>query len=131
MSKKDTRKKIAVIATADGFYGGARRRKGSVFFVPEGVQGKWFSPTDPTLAALNAQTMEEANRKKREAEEEAAKVIAQADADAKRVKSEAKIALSNNKLAADEAAKRKLFGGLFTNAPPAVDYTGENVEDLV
>lgn len=35
---------MKVQAITDGFYGGARRRAGSVFEVNDGVESKWFKP---------------------------------------------------------------------------------------
>lgn len=38
---------MEVRATADGFYGGARRRAGQTFTVPAGETANWFEPTNP------------------------------------------------------------------------------------
>jgi hypothetical protein len=38
---------MRVIATASGFYKGARIRSGQAFEVPEGTKGKWFVPAAP------------------------------------------------------------------------------------
>lgn len=35
---------MKVQAITDGFYGGVRRRAGSVFDVKDGVESKWFAP---------------------------------------------------------------------------------------
>lgn len=35
---------MKVQAVTDGFYGGARRRAGSVFEVKDGLKGSWFTP---------------------------------------------------------------------------------------
>lgn len=42
---------MEVRATADGFYGGARRRAGQTFTVPAGETANWFEPTNPEDAA--------------------------------------------------------------------------------
>lgn len=46
---------MKVQAITDGFYGGARRRAGSVFEVSDGSESKWFKPVasseEPAKAA--------------------------------------------------------------------------------
>lgn len=37
---------MRVRAITMGFYGGARRRPGDVFEVPDGTKGTWFKPAD-------------------------------------------------------------------------------------
>lgn len=39
---------MKVRATADGFYGGERKRAGAVFEVKDGATGKWFEPVEGT-----------------------------------------------------------------------------------
>ncbi len=113
--KKDERKKITVRATAVGFYGGSRRRKGDVFQVPEGVVGKWFVPTDANLAEKNRLALEEAATVKKKAEEDNRAAKLKADEDAKAAKVKADADLKNTKTVADENAKKSIFGGLFQN----------------
>ena len=140
--KKDERKKIAVRAIAEGFFGGARRRKGSTFFVPEGVTGKWFVPTDPSLAAVNASALEEASRTKAKAAEKARQDLLKAEQDLKDKKAETAAELQAAGRVADDEAKKKIFGGLYTQrvaAPGAGDVDGGegdasdkgNTDDLV
>jgi hypothetical protein len=112
MPKKDERPKITVRATAVGFYGGARRRKGDVFSVPEGVVGKWFVPTDASLAEKNNLALEEAAKAKKEAEETNRAAKIQADKDALEIKKKADADLVNAKKVADDQAKKSIFGGL-------------------
>lgn len=42
---------MKVRATADGFYGGERKRAGAVFEVKDGIKSKWFVPVSDAKAA--------------------------------------------------------------------------------
>lgn len=104
--------KIAVIATADGFYGGARRRKGSTFFVKAGTTGKWFVPTDPDLAAIHADAIEQANKTKAEATKAANQAIFDAEQKLKETRLGASKIILDAKQMADATTKKTLFGSL-------------------
>lgn len=108
-------KKVAVRATAMGFYGGIRRRKGAVFFVPEGTVGKWFEPTDPTAAALNNAALEDAALAKKAAEDRVRDAKIAADQEAADKKTQADADLKDEKKVIDAEVKKKLFGGLLGN----------------
>jgi hypothetical protein len=120
-------KKIAVVATAEGFFGGSRRRKGSIFFVPEGKTGKWFEPTDPTLAAVNASALEEASKAKLKAQEKARAEILEAEQKAKDVRARVITDVQVAGRVADEQARKKIFGGLYSKPKETEEYKA-NVE---
>lgn len=130
----DTRKKVAVRATKDGFFGGARRRAGQTFFVPEGVTGKWFVPVDASLAAHQAAVIEDANTAKRKAEDAARDAKVQADKDAAEAKKIADAALKDAKAAADAEALKKLGGmvpaGGSTQIVPPATKTPDDDSDI-
>lgn len=43
---------MKVKALTDGFFGGARRRAGQIFEVPNGTKGKWFEPVKASEPAV-------------------------------------------------------------------------------
>lgn len=100
--------KMAVRATEPGFYEGDLKEKGEEFFVPVGFQGKWFTPTDPKLAALKRQQDFEIAERVRKARE----AVLQAQIDGpKKTDAAVKAAqenLKNIKLEAVELAKREI-----------------------
>ena len=75
---------MEVIALADGFYGGARRRKGSKFEVKAGEKGSWFAPVN-ALGEAEAKPAAKAKPKARSAakpvEEKAVEEQAEGDSD--------------------------------------------------
>ena len=60
---------MKVQAITDGFYGGVRRRAGSVFEVKDGVESKWFAPVskakseEPAAKAAPAKASKPAKKK--------------------------------------------------------------------
>lgn len=118
MTKEEKPKNLmAVKAIATGFYGGARRRPGEVFFVPYGLVGKWFVPTDPTLLDKHNHALEEKRKADKKAADEHKAARLKADEDAKKAKVEADRKLVRDKRNADEIAAKAL-GGLHPKNQP-------------
>lgn len=76
---------MKVIATAFGFFGGARRREGAVFEVGAEDKADWFQPVDgkPDVAKARAEIKAKADAKTKAQGEGVAKAKADAVAKAK------------------------------------------------
>lgn len=106
MSEEEKKvKKISVRAIAMGFHNGVRRRPGDVFFVEEGIKGKWFEPVDATVAAKVKAADEEAALAKKKAEDDAKAAKIKADQDAADAKKKADQDAKDKKAEADAKAK--------------------------
>jgi len=82
---------MKVIATKMGFYGGARRREGSVFDVKDGEKAEWFRPVEgrPDVEKARAEIKAKAEASAKAQGEGGAKAKAEAVDKAKAEKAKA------------------------------------------